>query len=185
MSKSTVVCENPNCKKEFLKRNGEINRSKKVGRKQYCSRSCYGKSDDNVAFDSVSEEVKQRNKDNIKKYCGNLRDDHTPFRYFVKVSKNGGRKQEYDLDLTYLSNLWDEQGGICPITGYSLSLPLGTHGWAGEAMTRRASLDRINPTQGYIRGNVRFISYTANIALVKITDKELIEFCKAVAKNHE
>jgi hypothetical protein len=193
MSKVKVNCDNANCKKEFLKSKGEFNReflkskgefnrSEKIGRKHYCCRSCYGHSDDNVGFDNVSEEAKKKNTENIKKHCGNLRDEYTPFRYFVKVSKNGGRKQDYDLDLDYLMGIWKSQNGICPLSGYSLLLPLGTHGWGSDDFPKRASLDRINPKKGYIKGNVRFISWTANIALSRVTDQELIDFCKDVAK---
>jgi hypothetical protein len=185
MSKSIVVCENPKCGKEFEKENKEINRSKRLGRKQYCCRSCYGNHEGKLAFNHISEEVKKRNQDNIKKYCGNARDEKTPFRYFMKVSKNGNRKKEVNVDLEYLMGLWKSQGGICPITGWKLDLPLGTQGWEGEDYTRRASLDRIDTKKGYVKGNVRFISWTANLALARINDGALIEFCKAVVKNNK
>jgi hypothetical protein len=186
MADVKVICDNPKCKKEFWRNKSEHNRSKRLNRNQYCSRSCYGKSEDNVGFKNVNEEIALKHQRDIKKHCGNRRDKYTSFRYFIKVSKNSGRNPNINVDLDYLLNLWKKQEGVCPITGWELSLPNSTSGWEDNRFRyKRASLDRIDDAKGYIKGNVRFISWTANVALNAITDEELVDFCKAVAKNNK
>lgn len=43
------------------------------------------------------------------------------------------------------------------------------------------SLDRINPKNGYTKGNVRAVCVLGNYARSNWTDKELIAFCKGVS----
>ena len=184
MSKSKIICDNKDCRKEFERLNSEINRSKRIGRKQYCSPSCWGKSDRNVGLSYVSKDILKENQDKIKEYANNKRDIYTPFRYFIKVCNIKDRKKEVNIDVDYLVHIWQKQNGICPITGEELLLPNNTDGWKSKDHVFRASLDRINPKLGYIKGNVRFIAWTANIARNRISDEELIEFCRVVVKNN-
>lgn len=181
-----VVCENPDCKKEFQRYIGEYNRRKRLGKKQYCSLQCYAKHDgvNNLKF--VTTEDDKINRENIKKYAGNRRDCYSAFRYFVKVLKNENRSEKRtlghnELDLGYLKQLWETQKGKCPITGWDLELPNGSYGWVTKANAKRASLDRIDNSKGYEKGNVRFVSFMANLARNVMSDAELIEFCKAVS----
>ena len=181
-----VVCENPDCKKEFKRYIGEYNRRIRLGKKQYCSLHCYAKHDgvNNLRF--VTADDDKKNRENIKKHAGNRRDGYSPFRYFVKVLKNENRSEkrilgQNELDVVYLKQLWEAQKGKCPITGWDLELPFGAVGWKTKLGAKRASLDRIDNTKGYEKGNVRFVSYMANIARNEMSDKELIDFCKAVA----
>lgn len=111
------------------------------------------------------------------------KDAYTPFRYFILRSEYRDRNKNCgcDLDVEYLKKVWDEQQGICPLTGWNLIPPKGTKkGW-DVSDPSNASLDRIDPNKGYVRGNVRFIAYMANIAKHKFSDEQLIRFCKAVA----
>lgn len=66
-----------------------------------------------------------------------------------------------DLTIEYIKQIWDDQNGICPLTGWALILPQGTaKGWETSDPSN-ASLDRIDPSKGYVKGNVRFIAYMA------------------------
>lgn len=69
---------------------------------------------------------------------------------------------------------------MCPLTGWELTLPDDTTGWSDGPSMTNASLDRIDNTKGYVRGNVRFISVTANYARGILTDEQLVAFCYAV-----
>jgi len=185
-----VKCENKSCGKIFKKYKSEYKRSIKLGRKQYCSLSCYGKEQGYVAFNSVPEEKRIELQNNIKNYCGSNRDEYTEFRYFLKMMKNKNRKSKYnegEMTLEYLKKLWENQNGKCPITGCDLILPSSTMGWEikKETKWKRASIDRIDNSKGYVIGNVRFISYMANIARNNMTDIELIQFCRAVSGHNK
>jgi hypothetical protein len=111
------------------------------------------------------------------------RDEYTSFRWFLLRSEYRDRHKKCgcDLDIIYLKELWEEQKGICPLTGWELILPNDTKKAFNTSDPRNASLDRIDPSKGYVRGNVRYICYMANIAKHKFTDEQLIEFCRAVS----
>jgi hypothetical protein len=79
-----------------------------------------------------------------------------------------------DLTMNYLLDLYYQQRGRCALTGVELSLK--------PAMGRRPdknllSLDRIDISKPHARGNVRFVTYQANVARHDGTDEELLEFC--------
>ena len=61
----------------------------------------------------------------------------------------------FDLDKEYLLSIWT---GVCPVFGCDLSFnnPGRTN------PPNQASLDRIQPHLGYVKGNVVFLSYRAN-----------------------
>ena len=67
--------------------------------------------------------------------------------------------------MDFLIRLWESQKGICFYTGEVLSLDRGRSKW------NSASLDRIDPSQGYVIGNVVWTSRTA---------KEFLAFCEKV-----
>jgi len=180
-----LICENPLCGKIFEKRKGEYNRSKKLGRRNFCCMKCSGVVCGREAYASQTPEVISESSKRIKSHCGNLRDEYTQFRFFIKVIRQRlkDRHKTFDIDLKYLKDLWESQNGICPFTGWNLVLPDNIGGWKTYRNGRRASLDRIDNSKGYVSGNLRFISFMANIARSNMTDEELVEFCKAVADN--
>lgn len=86
------------------------------------------------------------------------------------------------MTVEYLQTIWTTQGGKCPLTGWPLTLPHSTMGWRDETNRhKRASLDRIDSSRGYVQGNVRFIAVIADYAKQAYSDQELVEFCRAVA----
>lgn len=183
MSKTKTKCDNPLCGKEFLKENKEINRSKRLGRKQYCCLSCYGNAAGKDNFKYVAKENVKQNQDRIREYCGNQRDEYTPFRFYTHVIRNRKNK-ECNIDNGYLKNLWDEQKGICPYTGWNLILPDNVGGWKKGLTMYSASLDRIDNSKGYIKGNVKFVSVMFNFARNKFTYDDVMVFCEAVINNN-
>ena len=49
--------------------------------------------------------------------------------------------------------------------------------------TNRASVDRIDSSKGYIKGNIQFVSLVAQYAKNMWDEKELYNFCEAVVAN--
>jgi len=68
----------------------------------------------------------------------------------------------FNLDVEYLSRLWDDNNGCCAVTGIPFELTkLGTrrpHPYA-------PSIDKIKPDRGYVKGNVRLVCYQTNVAI--------------------
>jgi hypothetical protein len=87
-----------------------------------------------------------------------------------------------DISAEYLKTLWEQQEGICPLTGWHLKLPATTSGWTRKAPDN-ASLDRIDSSKGYLQGNVRFVSVIANYARNDFSDDNVLSFCSAVVEH--
>ena len=165
----TIICDN--CGSEFQKPESEYKRNVKLGRKNFCCRSC-------AATYSNQHRSKDSFSSNIAKYAGNQKDEYTPFRYTMRCVRR--RDKEIDIDLEYLKHVWEEQKGICPYTGLSLVLPTDSNIKTIHP-TIRASLDRIDSSKGYVRGNVQFISTSINYLKSDMSDLETKRFLKQIS----
>jgi hypothetical protein len=168
-----VVCAGCGC--EFDKRVADYNRTERRGARHFCSLSC------SVAYSNKS--VPRGGVSNFHSLRGNLVDEYSPFRWFVLRAKQRSAnwtRGGADITIEYLKEIWDNQHGICPWTGKSLVLPRSTTGWSDLHTWNRASLDRIDNSKGYVKGNVRFVSLMANFIKGRFSDEEIVEFCKAV-----
>lgn len=166
-----VICKT--CKKKFEKRNAEVNRAIKLGRNHFCSLSCSGVHSNKTVYKPAWGNTNGK---------GN-RDQYTDFRWYMKTLSNNKRKPSV-LTLADLKKLWDDQKGICPLTG--VVLKLRTHSNCREPLDPyHASIDRIDNGKDYFIGNVRFIAVMANFARHRWSDSDLISFCKTVSENHK
>lgn len=68
---------------------------------------------------------------------------------------------------------------VCPILGVHLQRGKG-HG----PQPYSPSVDRIDPTLGYIKGNIQIVSQRANVMKNNATPEELREFAKWVIKTY-
>lgn len=166
----SLVCMK--CGKGFERQATEVKRCQKRGlQKVFCSQSCassFNWTPRGKAFEPQNP------------YCSNRK--LSDFRYFLKMVEYRNRKKRKESDLTveYLEGLWIEQGGICPLSGQAMTLPLNTTGFSEVRGPWNASLDRIDSAEWYLRGNVRFICLIANLAKAHWGDAEVIQFCKQV-----
>jgi hypothetical protein len=173
-----VILKCPICEKDFERNKKEYTRSQKLGRPSYCSRSCCGK----AHAKNLGEYYGNGNIDNIpiEKRGTNLRDKYTPFRYFLRaIKRRQHKKGATNIDLEFLENLWNKQKGKCPFTGWNLNLPEGSCARKDRSIYR-ASLDRIDNSKGYVKGNVRFVAIMANYCRHIFSDNEVRLFCEAV-----
>lgn len=164
MKTINVTCEV--CKKSFDKPLSEYNRSVKVGRKFFCSRSCSG-----TAY--VSHLKKYAGLYNGNLTPGSSKDEYSDFRVYLRRSRN--RFKEVSVTLEDLKQVWDKQNGICVYTGVRLIRPNETK--ENDPLTT-ASLDRIDSSKGYVKDNIQFISMAANYAKNKMTHEKMVEFCQ-------
>ena len=168
--KGLTICNNPYCGKEFLKDQSEINRNKKIGRKNYCSLECSGKSNNQHLRKYVKENVKY-----LIAVAGNQRDNFTGLREHLRRVRK--RDKNYDITLEDLLEQWNKQGGKCIYSGVNLSHPID-----GGNNLNKASLDRIDSSKGYIKGNIQFISIACNYAKSTMTHEEMLTFCETIHK---
>jgi len=163
------------CGTSFSKPRNEYNRALREGQLNFC---CSRKCGADRGRPHVPPPVGRP--DHLKP--DNRRDELSPFRWFLKrlPYRTSARDQPHDFDAGYLKLLWETQNGTCPLTGCLMLLPKSTAGFK-KRNPINASLDRINPSKGYLRGNVRFITVIANYAKHTFSDADVIEFCKAVS----
>jgi len=177
-----LVCEM--CKKSFYRRATEHSRNIKKGRRVFCGRSCQGKG----LIDNIPKEYAGAY--DISVHASNQRDEFTPFRYHMKnivqhAEKRGsGPGSIVEITLADLKEQWEKQDGVCPYTGWKLvNTQMAARNSKVPKTPDRASVDRIDSSKGYIKGNIQFIAFMANVAKHDFHEDELIRFCKAVAQN--
>jgi hypothetical protein len=178
MKTTEITCAK--CGIKSSKRKAEIDRQVKKGKTVfYCSINCASKN-------SCSHLEKYHGLYNQNLVSNNRLDEFTSFKWYIKVVRKNSksRKHEYNIDCKYLKKLWEEQNGICPFTNKKLILR--TH--SNNDITKspyQASLDRIDNSIGYIKGNVRFVALIYNYAKNTFSDQEVIDFCKNVANKNK
>ncbi len=167
--KKSVICEI--CKSSFERDSREITRSLRLGRKQYCSRSCAGK----VSCKHLSMYTY-----NVSQHCSNKKDEFSLFRDHLRRARR--REQEFRLELSDLKEVWDNQNGLCVYSGISLRHP---HYKGSNDVMTTASLDRIDSSKGYVKGNVQFISMAINYMKSTMTHDQTMDLCKTIALHHK
>lgn len=164
----TIIIQCQNCSKSFEKPLNEYTRRIKNNSPMYCSRRCSGQK-------NISNFGEKRNTlPPVGKYKAN------PFKYYLRNCKRRNR-QEFDLSLDYLEEVWNNQEGICPYT--KINLLLNTHSYRNPDIRYVASLDRIDNSKGYIKGNVQFVSLAINYMKSNLTHDETMEFLKHISSN--
>jgi len=177
MKMTALVC--PVCKDDFERATKEVNRwrRKDPNRVFYCGRKCSGK--------AVSKNLGEYlgNGDPSLLMPSNRKDEFSRFRYFMQKARN--RRHATDLDLPFLRDLWTDQEGRCALSGVLMDLPRSTGAWASRTHDPlKPSLDRIDSSKGYLKGNVRFVTVIANMARQSWTDEQVVAFCRAVVQEH-
>lgn len=103
-------------------------------------------------------------------------------RHITKSAKKRsitGNEIEVNIDEKYLDKLFKKQNGKCIYTGIDITLPKK---WNDKHYT--ASVDRIDSSKGYIKGNVQFVHRHINIMKNMYSHKYFIKMCKLVSDNH-
>lgn len=166
----TLTCDC--CGKEFQKPISEYKRNLALGRSNYCSRSCSGK--------SCNKNGKQKgNYESIKDYTYNRLDEFTPFRYYLRNVRK--RFKECTITLQDLKDQWEKQQGICPYSG--INLVLQTYKNHSNDIIFSASLDRIDSSKGYIPGNIQFVSTAINYMKSTMSDERTKFLCHKIAEH--
>lgn len=165
------------CLKTFERSVGEHNRNQKIGRKTLCSRRCTGLSNaTNLPRSTAASAAHLRSYTRL--------DLLSPFRWHFRNIKRRGK--DFDLVVEDLKTQWELQNGICPYTGWHLkNMPTTNHVHQLSLTPDRASLDRIDSTKGYVRGNIQFVSYMSQCAKNAFTGQQLLDFCKQVVTHEQ
>ena len=100
-----------------------------------------------------------------------------------KESINPGRhspkdeaRREFDLDIEYIMEMWDQQKGLCSFT----NIPM-THRYNDLFAV---SIDRIDGRRGHIKGNVQLVCQAMNMAKRHHSDEKARAFVTAILESN-
>lgn len=99
----------------------------------------------------------------------------------IKNIKKGAKSRQikYDVSTKYLEKLFLLQEEKCALSGVQISFAKNYTEFSTGIGT--ASLDRIDSSKGYIKGNVQWVHKKVNIMKQDMTDEEFINWCKTIA----
>lgn len=85
--------------------------------------------------------------------------EEAPFRMYAITKRSWCRKREVAFEVSgeYLESIWT---GTCPVFGTKLNIPMKDA--RGRGSDHTAHLDRLEPSLGYVKGNVAWLSGRAN-----------------------
>ena len=98
----------------------------------------------------------------------------------TRVTRTFSKRNKIPVDITikYGWDLYIKQNKKCALSGLPLFFPK-----TGSDRTSTISLDRIDSSKGYIKGNVQWVHKDINMMKRIYDQKYFIEMCKLVAKN--
>lgn len=150
----------------------EFNRNIKLNRKNFCSRTC------SIKYGHVVK-PQRSGKYEISKHSGNRKDSLTSYKYTFNTCKR--RYKQFSISIEDLKDQWELQKGICPYSKIPLELPVYSK---TVHPSIRASLDRIDSSKGYIKGNIQFVSTLINFMKSNLTHFEVLDFIDKLVKNY-
>jgi hypothetical protein len=137
------------------------------------------------------KEWRNTNKEHVKNYREHKYEDYAlhmgqermnkPDRFLLSRAKSRSKKKglEFNIDITDI-----DVPIICPILGIPI-IKEYKKGTKGGPSPNSPSLDRIDNSKGYVKGNVRVISHKANTMKHNATSLELIRFAEWVLFNYK
>ena len=93
----------------------------------------------------------------------------------VREAKYRAQKKDLDFNITYKDL---EIPYCCPVLQFELSKQ------GVKVGPNSPSLDRIDPTKGYVKGNVQVISHLANTMKSNATPEQLLNFADWINNNY-
>lgn len=116
------------------------------------------------------------NKDKIKLYRDSKRYNHELYLYKLAYKRAKATNIEFDIDIEDIII-----PKICPYLNIEITnIPNTTRNY----IKSNASIDRIDNTKGYIKGNIQIISTYANFLKKDATVKELQSFADGINRLH-
>lgn len=111
------------------------------------------------------------------KQCRSMENDDNMEQIFKNKIKNcknickkrEGNRSNFDLDIEYLQELYKLQNGLCYISKIKMSLKVHSN--------FNISIERLDETNGYVKGNIQFICIEFQNGQQQWTPKKFNDFC--------
>jgi hypothetical protein len=102
----------------------------------------------------------------------------------IAKAKKKGKKIRFNLTENYIRKQYETQNGLCPCCGIRLDLKGKTH-TPGTPPEMRASVDRVAPTDGYIKGNVALLHQCCNRFKGQLDGNTMYAIAKRIVERFE
>lgn len=97
--------------------------------------------------------------------------------WFNKFKTNAEiRGLDWRITLDDVADLYEEQEGLCVLTGWEIVFPE-----VGHPQLSTVSIDRIDSSFGYLKENIQLVDKRVNMMKQHYSQEEFILVCKAVA----
>lgn len=118
---------------------------------------------------------------NISCGCKNKGYDGIVPGYFFSTIKcrANNKKREFNIDYKYVCDLFDKQNGLCALTGRKINFSINKVEFEYDRTTT-ASLDRIDSSKGYIKGNVQWIHKDLQRIKSDYKQEDFFKLCEEV-----
>ena len=87
---------------------------------------------------------------------------------------------EFNITVDYLKYLWNNQNGKCALSNLDM-----TYIFNSGRIPTNVSIDKINPSKGYIMGNIQLVCMACNQIKSDLSEKEMYNFCKSIVEVYE
>jgi len=110
------------------------------------------------------------------------KDAKCPFKYILRMLNRPNRKP-CNLTIEDLKEVWEETHGVCPYTKIKLILPIGSTNPNPAISYKMASVDRIDSSKGYLKGNIQYVSRNINLAKGILSHQQMLDFINLIKKD--
>lgn len=136
----------------------------------------------NKIITSCGCQNQNRKGENSKTWRGHGGISGTHWRTICNNFKRRKNVEEFSINIEYVWDLFCKQKGKCALSGFDINFAEDRRSYQKGETT--ASLDRIDPSKGYIHGNVQWIHKDVNKSKYDFTQERYVELCRSVAKYH-
>jgi hypothetical protein len=98
--------------------------------------------------------------------------------YLTYLRSKAINRKESCISIDDLVKLFNNQNGKCALTGWDMTMILGS-----GVINTNASIDRIDSSKGYIDGNIQFVCRIVNTAKSNLSQDEFINLCETIINN--
>ncbi len=161
------------CGIQFEKDSSEVKRNLQLGRKMFCSRSCVGNHNTPILLE-------HRNRNTSHLNPSNRNDEYSKFRKHLRKIRD--RDPNCTVTLEDMLEVWNNQDGKCIYSKVKLQ-PSKYKQSNNQIYT--LSVDRIDSSLGYIKGNIQFISIAMNHMKNNMSHNETLELIEILKNNNK
>lgn len=112
-------------------------------------------------------------------------DQYSSFKYSLNKARSRSKckNETTDLTLQHLKEIWEKQKGLCSYTNIKMEMPRSSQDEDIKKSPNKLSLDRIDPSIGYIKSNVEFVCYCINVMKNDFSKDQMISFINEIKNN--